>query len=49
MSYQPPSTITSKILNLVSAISETLGEIESTQSNIVTPYLRKKNRIKTLA
>ncbi len=49
MSYKPPFTINSKILNLVSEISEKLGEIEGSKNNIITPYLRKKNRIKTLA
>ncbi|QOY52778.1 Fic family protein [Candidatus Sulfurimonas baltica] len=49
MSYKPPFTITSKMLNLVSDITEALAKIESTQNNIITPYLRKTNRIKTLA
>ena len=46
MSYQPPFTITSKMLNLVSEISEALTKIESSQSSSITPYLRKTNRIK---
>jgi Fic family protein len=49
MSYQPPFTITSKILSLVSLISEKIGEIETIKNSVITPYLRKKNRIKTLA
>lgn len=49
MSYKPPFTITSKILNLVSEISEALAKIEMQEHNIITPHLRKINRIKTLA
>ncbi|MDD2652756.1 MAG: Fic family protein [Sulfurimonas sp.] len=49
MSYEPPFTITSKILNLVSQISEALAKIEMQEHNVITPYLRKINRIKTLA
>jgi len=49
MSYKPPFTITSKMLNLVSKISESLIKIEMLEHNIITPYLRKANRIKTLA
>ncbi|WP_321777925.1 Fic family protein [Sulfurimonas sp.] len=49
MSYQPPFTITSKMLNLVSEITESLTKIESTQKTSITPYLRRTNRIKTLA
>ena len=49
MSYKPPFTITSKMLNLVSKISESLIKIEILEHNIITPYLRKVNRIKTLA
>jgi len=48
-SYKPPYTITSKMVNLISAISEELTRIEYTKKEIITPQLRKKNRIKTLA
>ena len=48
-SYKPPYTITSKMVNLISAISEELTRIEYSKENIITPMLRKKNRIKTLA
>ena len=48
-SYKPPYTITSKMVNLISAISEELTKIEYSKENIITPMLRKKNRIKTLA
>ncbi|MEA3465145.1 MAG: Fic family protein [Thermodesulfobacteriota bacterium] len=47
MSYQPPFKITSSILNLVSLISEKIGELK-TSYNIISPQLRKKNKIKTI-
>ena len=37
------------MVNLISAISEELTIIEYNQKDIITPMLRKKNRIKTLA
>ena len=49
MSYQPPFAITTKIVNLVSEITEALIKIESSSGSSITPYLRKTNRIKTLA
>lgn len=49
MSYQPPFAISSKMLNLVSEITEALTKIESTQNASITPHLRRTNRIKTLA
>lgn len=47
MSYIPPFKITPKILNLVSSISERVGEFNR---DILekSPELRKKNRIKTI-
>jgi len=48
-SYQPPYTITSKILNLTNKISEYITELKYSSSQNITPMLRKKNRIKTLA
>lgn len=48
-SYKPPYTITSKMLSLSTAISEELTKIEVDAQNIITPKLRKINRIKTLA
>lgn len=48
-SYRPPYTITSKMVNLISSISEELTKIEYSKKNIITPRLRKKNRVKTLA
>jgi len=47
MSYQPPFTITSEIIDLVSQISEKIGEVQRDFSN-ASPQLRKKNRIKTI-
>ena len=49
MNYTPPYTITSKILTLATSISEELAKIEFEDSKTLTPMLRKKNRIKTLA
>jgi len=47
--YKPPYTITSKILTLATNISEELTKLEYESNNIITPLLRKKNRVKTLA
>ena len=49
MNYKPPYTITSKMVNLISVISESLVKLKFTSSAKTTPMLRKKNRIKTLA
>jgi len=48
MNYQPPFTITTKILNLVASISEAAGALEALEPKIITPKLRKENRIKTI-
>jgi Fic family protein len=48
-SYKPPYNITTKMVNLISSISEELTRIEYNQQDIITPRLRKKNRIKTVA
>ena len=47
--YTPPYTITSKILKLSTQISEELTKLQLTNATKVSPMLRKKNRIKTLA
>ena len=47
MSYQPPFTITSEILNLVADISQQVGRLDASALN-ASPQLRKQNRIKTL-
>jgi Fic family protein len=49
MNYKPPYTITSKILNLTNQISEHITELKYSTTQNITPMLRKKNRIKTLA
>lgn len=47
MSYKPPYRINAKIINLVSLISEKIGELSSLKKQ---PFkLRKSSRIKTLA
>lgn len=48
MSYQPPFTITSKMLTLVSDIVEIITDIKHIETNLKTPKLRKKNRIKSI-
>jgi Fic family protein len=49
MEYTPPYIITTKIVNLISSISEEMTKIEIDKSNIISPKLRKINRVKTLA
>ncbi len=46
--YTPPFTITSKIIDLISRISERIGEINSLESSTRNVQLRKENRIKTI-
>ena len=46
--YQPPFEITSKIIELISNISEKIGEINSLQNSRYHIQLRKENRIKTI-
>ena len=46
--YQPPFEITSKIIELISRISEKIGEINSLQNSPYNIQLRKENRIKTI-
>jgi Fic family protein len=45
---KPPYEITSKILNLISLISERIGEIKSARLVKPSTELRKRNRIKTI-
>lgn len=47
--YTPPYTITSKILMLISDITENVTELKYSSNQSISPMLRKKNRIKTLA
>ncbi|HDL00789.1 MAG TPA: Fic family protein, partial [candidate division Zixibacteria bacterium] len=46
MSYQPPFTITSGIIDLISAVSEQVGFVQRDFLD-ASPQLRKANRIKT--
>ena len=46
--YTPPFEITSKIIELISNISEKIGEISSIQNNSHYIQLRKENRIQTI-
>jgi Fic family protein len=45
---KPPYKISSKILHLVSSISEKIGEVNATHLNKPPTELRKRNRIKTI-
>ncbi|WP_452220227.1 Fic family protein [Lacinutrix salivirga] len=45
---KPPYEITSKILRLISSISEKIGTINANYINKPSPTLRKQNRIKTI-
>ena len=47
--YRPPYTVTSKMLTLATAIGEALTKLEYETNRILTPKLRKKNRVKTIA
>lgn len=46
--YMPPFTISEEITTLVADIAETVGHLTATTSQLPTPQLRKKNRIKTI-
>jgi len=48
MSYKPPYTITSKIVSLISDISQIVGEINATSKMQRDLKLRKINKIKTI-
>ncbi|GAA4900336.1 Fic family protein [Flaviramulus aquimarinus] len=45
---KPPYEITPKILSLITAISEKIGEVNANFLNRPSPKLRKQNRIKTI-
>ena len=47
MSYQPPFTITTEIIDLISEVSEQVGFVQRDFLN-ASPQLRKENRIKTI-
>ena len=46
--YQPPFEITPRIIELISEISEKVGEINSISNSASVVKLRKENRIKTI-
>jgi len=46
--YQPPYTITPKIVNLVSEISAEVAKLEILAPKVMTPTLRKNYKIKTI-
>ena len=48
MSYTPPFEISSKIINLVSEISEAIGKLEVLTLSSKNLKLRKANKIKTI-
>lgn len=45
---KPPYDITTKILKLITSISEKIGEISANLSDRPSPQLRKQNKIKTI-
>lgn len=47
-SYEPPFTITPKILDLVSKITESVTRLELLEPKSISPTLRKVNKIKTI-
>jgi Fic family protein len=48
LSMKPPYDITSKILKLISSISEKIGEVNANYLSKQSPQLRKQNRVKTI-
>ncbi|MBL3527526.1 MAG: Fic family protein [gamma proteobacterium endosymbiont of Lamellibrachia anaximandri] len=48
MSYQPPFTLTNRMLDLVSRFSERLGAWTGQSSSTLSPMLRRGNRIRTI-
>ena len=46
--YQPPFTITNKMLSYVSSISEKIGKISATSNLETKPHLRRNNKIKSI-
>ena len=46
--YTPPFEITSRIIELISIVSEKIGEIQYLQDSAQHVQLRKENRIKTI-
>lgn len=48
VSMKPPYEITTKILKLITRISEKLGEVKALHVDKPSPMLRKRNKIKTI-
>ena len=49
VTYKPPLVIKDSMIALVSEISEEIGRISILQEgHVVTPHLRRKNRIRTI-
>lgn len=48
MKYQPPYTITSKIIHLIAQISENIGRLTVLEEIQDSLKLRKANRIRTI-
>lgn len=46
--YTPPFHITDKIINILAEISEQLGRINTSRHGVVSPKLRRQNRIRTI-
>ena len=48
MGYEPPFHLTDETVNLVAAISETIGGLSSAKGLSRSPHLRRENRIKSI-
>lgn len=48
MGYKPPYQITTKMIDLISKISLSMGKLEATNISVNLPLLRKINQIKTI-
>lgn len=46
--YEPPFTLTNKIINLVAGIGEAIGRFHFRDKLMPNPRLRRENRIKTI-
>lgn len=46
--YQPPLTLTTKMLTLIAGISERIGQLSAVDDRRQTPQLRRGNRIRTI-
>ena len=48
MEYKPPFTVNENIINLLAGISEVIGRISVAHKDIISPRLRRGNRIRTI-